>query len=227
MTGPELIPFDTQRSDISIQGTFEPELWCLFHDVPRFYSGLLHGLRDTGITPNSVKVDNGDGSLGGYNVQFWLLDSRVLVRVRLDRFEIDYRNIVQSNIAPVELVLVRLVDALAASTSGFRMANYIVDLHLHGDVVGVDRDEYLSRFVKNAPNLGPSLGSGCVFYFGDQPGAALRTVSVDLSGVVPGKVYVRLYASLDGSIAPGDLRTVVEKEAKASLAAMGLEAQGK
>ena len=52
-------------------------------------------------------------------------------------------------------------------------------------------------------------------------------MSVDLSGVVPGKVYVRLYASLDGAIAPGDLRTVVEKEAKDSLAAMGLKAQGK
>ena len=88
MTEPKLIPFDTQRSDISIQGTFESELWCLFHDVPRLYSGLLHGLRDTGITPNSIKVDNGDGSLGGYNVQFWLFDFRVLVRVRLDRFEI-------------------------------------------------------------------------------------------------------------------------------------------
>ena len=227
MTEPELIPFDTQRSDISIQGTFESELWSLFHDVPRLYSGLLHGLRDTGITPNSIKVDNGDGSLGGYNVQFWLFDLRVLVRVRLDRFEIDFRNTVQSDIVPVDHVLVGLVDALTASTSGFRVASYLVDLHLHGDVVGVDRNEYLGRFVKNAPDLGPSLGSGCVFYFGDQPGAPLRTVTVDQSGVVPGKVSVRLYTLLDGSIAPGELRAVVEKEATASLAAIGLEAQGK
>ena len=227
MTEPELIPFDTQRSDISIQGTFESELWSLFHDVPRLYSGLLHGLRDTGITPNSIKVDNGDGSLGGYNVHFWLFDFRVQVRVRLDRFEIDFRNIVQSDIAPVEHLLLGLVDALTTSTSDFRVAGYHVDLHLHGDVVGVDRNEYLGRFVKNAPDLGPSLGSGCVFYFGDQPGAPLRTVTVDLSGVVPGKVYVRLFTFLDGSIAPGELRTVFEKEAKASLAAMGLEARGR
>lgn len=227
MTERDLIPFDTQRSEISIQGTFESELWSLFHAVPRLYSGLLHGLRDTGITPNSIKVDKGDGSLGGYNIQFGLFDFRVLVRVRLDRFEIDFRNIVQSNIASVEHVLVGLVDALTASTSAFRVASYLVDLHMHGDVVGVDRNEYLGRFVKNVPDLGPSLGSGCVFYFGDQPGAPLRTVTVDLSGVVPGKVYVRLFTFLDGAIAPGELSTVVEKEAKASLAALGLEAQGK
>ena len=202
-------------------------MWCLFHDRPRLYSGLLHELRNTGITPNGIKVDNGNGSLGDYNVQLSLADYRGRVRIRLERFEIDYRDIMQTNMAPVEPVLVGLIKALGASTSDFRVANYIVDLHLHGDVDGVDHIEYLSRFVKNAPNLGPSLGSGCVFYFGGQPGAPLRSVSVDMSGVVPGKVYVRLYASLDGSIAPGDLRTAVETEANASLAALGLEVQGK
>lgn len=195
MTEPALLPFDTQRSDLSIQGTFESELWSLFHNVPQLYSALLHGLRDTGITPNSIRVENGDGSLGGYNVHFWLFDSRVLVRVRIDRFEIDFRNIVQSDIAPVEHVLTGLVGALSASAEGVRVASYHVDLHLHGDVVGLDRNEYLGRYVKNVPDLGPSLGSGCVFYFGDQPGAPLRTVSVDVSGVVPGKVYVRLLLS--------------------------------
>ena len=55
MTEPELIPFSTQRSDLSIQGTFESELWCLFHDVPRLYSRLLHGLRATGIHPKQYQ----------------------------------------------------------------------------------------------------------------------------------------------------------------------------
>ena len=83
-----------------------------------------------------------------------------LVRIRIDRFEIDCREIVQSDLAQAEHVLVRLVEALTASTSGFRVASYLVDLQLHGDVVGVDRNEYLGRYVRNAPDLGPSLGSG-------------------------------------------------------------------
>lgn len=225
MTKRKLIPFDSERSDLSIQGTFESELWCLFHDVPRLYSRLLHALRDTGITANSIKVENGDGSLGGYNVSFSLFELRILVRIRLDRFEIEYRNMVHTGIAPVEHVLVRLVDALTSSTSDFRVASYLVDLHLHGDVVGMDRNKYLARYVRNAPDLGRSLGSGCVFYFGDHPGAPIRTVSMDLSGVVPGKVYVRLYALLEGSIAAGELTGAIQKEANASMAAIGLKAR--
>ena len=157
MTERELIPFDTQRSDIFIQGTFESELWSLFNDVPRLYSGLLHGLRDTGITPNSIKVDNGDGSLGGYNVQFLAVRSSCpsegphrSVRDRLsERPSVGHSS---GGTCSVELV-----GALTALTSGFRVASYLADIHLHGDVVGVDRNEYLGRFVKNVPDLGPSL----------------------------------------------------------------------
>ena len=68
--------FNPERADLSVTVTFSGHLWPLFHNVLDLYSALLNELADFGITVSGIKSDVGDGSLGAYNVNFWLLGFR-------------------------------------------------------------------------------------------------------------------------------------------------------
>lgn len=226
MTQATLVDFDVQRADVTIQANFAAEFWPLFHNIPAFYSALLIRLRDVGLTSNAIKTDVGDGSLGGYNVNFWLFDIRALVRIRLERLDIEFRSILQADVDLLERAVVGVLEALRSSmssSSNFEIANYWVDVQLHGEPSGIPVRGYLSRFVSDAPSgLGPLLGSGCVFYFGEQSAAPVKTVTVDLSAAFPGKLYVRLATFFQGSTRPEALRAAVEEHMATGLAAIGL-----
>lgn len=216
------IVFDVQRSDLTIQINFGKHFWPLFHNIPSFYSALLDRLGEFGVVPNSIRTDVADGSLGAYNVNFWMFNFRASVRIRLERLELQFNNILQSDLDELERVFVRLTEALAASFEGFEVASYAVDLGLHGQPLGVEPKTYLARFISNVPEgVGPHFGSGVVFYFGEEGQAPLRTITADLSGPLPGKVYVRLYSVLTGTTAHA-LRGAIEEHMTIGLRSLGL-----
>ena len=217
------IVFDVRRSDLSIQVNFRSHFWSLFHNIPNLYSALLRGLGEFGVTPSTIKSDVADGSLGAYNVNFWMFGFRALVRIRLEQVEIQFNNITQSDVEQMERAFVRLLEALAASNAEFALSSYAVDIGLHGELSGVESKDYLATFVARSPRLpGPYIGSGVVFYFGEDGAATLRTVTADLSGLLPGKLYVRVYCVYKETLDPKGLRAAVEEQMTAAFSSIGL-----
>ena len=98
-----------------------------------------------------------------------------------------------------------------------------VTLAMHGQPNGVDAREFLVRFVRATPTgLGENLGAGVVFYFGERPPLTFSSVSADLSGVYPGKMFVKLHAAFGGTMAPQSVRATTEDHFRAALAGIGL-----
>jgi len=218
------IVFDVQRTDVSIQAKFRTHYWSLFHNIPALYSALLTGLGEFGVTPHGIRSDVADGSLGAYNVNFWMLNFRALVRIRLEQIEVQSNNITQSDVEPLERAFVRLTEALAGSTSDFALSSYAVDVGLHGQPTGVDPKDYLATFVRTRPRLpGPYTGSGVVFYFGEDAATMVRTLTADLSGLLPDKLYVRVFSLYKETVHPHMLRSAVEGHVRAALQSIGLE----
>lgn len=217
------IVFDVERADLSVQATFRTHFWSLFHNIPDLYSALLRELGEFGVTPNSIRTDAGDGSLGAYNVNFWMLNFRVQVRIRLEQVEIHSNNITQPDAELFERAFIRLFQALAGASREFAISGYAVDLGLHGQPTGVEPREYLASFVRRRPDLpGTYIGSGVVFYYGEDENSTIRTVTADLSGALTGKVYVRIYSLLKDTVQPQTLRGVVEGNMTAALRGIGL-----
>lgn len=215
--------FNVQRSDLTVHANFRTHLWSLFHDVPSFYAAVLRALADFGVTPHAIRSEVGDGSLGAYNVNFWMLDFRTLVRVRLERLEIQFNNILQPDVERLERAFVRLIEALQASNPDFAVSGYLVDIGLHGDLPGVDARGYLARFVTMHPTLpGPYVGSGAVFYHGEDGPATFRSLTADLSRQVTGGLYVGYHAFYNGTVRPEILRTTVEADITTALRGLGL-----
>ena len=79
---PELRDFEIERSQLSIQVGYRSRSWMLVHEIPRLYEALLQSLADFGVVPQSIRSDSGDGSLGGYSVNIWMLNYGASVRLR-------------------------------------------------------------------------------------------------------------------------------------------------
>ena len=223
MPNTSLVRFNIEKADVLLNAQFGAQFWSLFHNIPAFYSSLLRGLRDLGLTSSAIRSDTGDGSLGAYNVNFWLFDFKALVRIKLERLEIEFRNLIAEDVERLDLLCKGLLPALASTQSDFLTSSYSVDVHLHGEPEGLTPKEYLGRFVAAVPTgLGPLLGTGSIFYFGEQIKTPSRSVAVDLSGVMPGKLYVRLLSFREGAINPDALKASVEESVVAGLSAVGL-----
>jgi hypothetical protein len=217
------IPFDVKRASLSIQVKFLKQFWPLFHNIPSLYSALLERLSAFGVTPQGIKSEVGDGSLGAYNVNFWLLGFRALVRIRLEQVEVDFNSITEADLDLFEKAFLELLAALYQASPEAGASSYTFDLGLHGDLAGVEHKEYLSRFARSIPQLpGPFIGCGFVFYFGAEGPATLRSASADLSGAMPGKLFVRVFSVYNATVELSGLRSLIEGDRGAALSALNL-----
>ncbi len=215
-------PFDVNRADLNIQINFGSQFWPLIHNIPRLYSALLTGMKTFGLGSRAIRTDTGDGSLGDYNVNFWLFDFRAVVKIRLDGAELHCPNLTDSDVEPLERAFIRLAECLSQAQENLPLSSYFVTVNLHGQPEGLSAKNYLAGFVRSIPDqMGPQLGNGVVFYFGNHGPVTRATVTADQL-LVPDSVALRLTCLLDGSLRPDELRRTIEAELNAALNGLGL-----
>lgn len=133
-------------------------------------------VREQGIRP-----DSGDGSLGGLNVNFWILQFGAIVRIRLDGIELNAPTF-SVDVDQLERAFRALDSSLHDAQKDLGYSNYVVTVGIHGRVEGTESKAFLARFTGDVPpGLGDIVGSGAVFYFEGRPPATLLSVSADLS----------------------------------------------
>lgn len=221
------IPFRVERSELAVQLSFAAPFWAIANNIALLYSGLLNHMRDFGVTPQGIRPDSGDGSLGGFNVNFWILQFGAIVRIRLDGIELNAPTF-SVDVDQLEHAFLALDSSLHDAQKDLGYSNYVVTVGIHGRVEGIESKEFLARFTGDVPpGLGDVVGSGAVFYFEGRPPATLLSVSADLSAVVTDGVFLKVHSVFDGSMKPELLRKVAEQHLEQSIKAMGLEVVGK
>ncbi len=211
-----------QRSNLVINVNFGSYFWSLVHDIPRFYDALLTHLAEFGVSPTSIRAETGD-NLGAYNVNFYLLNYKANVKIRLERMEFGFTDLTAGDIEQAERAFGSLLAALAASTNVFKVSGYQFDMGLHGFVDGATSREIIGRFIANTPtNIGRAFGGGVVFYFGKD--AVEQTITLDLSAAIPDALFIRTIINFEGA-PPADFAKTIQHRVQASLASLGLRSE--
>lgn len=215
--------FDVQRSELNVQVVLSTPHWALFHEIPRLYTAILLRLGSLGVNITNIRTDAGDGTLGGYNVSFWMLNARCLVRIRPTLAEISYSTFTNDDVANAQEVLVGVVAALRDSGGpDFAIANITVELASHGSPRGIEAPTFLRRFINRVPEgLGNLLGAGVVFYF-ESPDTLLKVITADLSAMYPGSLYVRFVSRFSGDVDVASLAGLVDRQITEGLHGLGL-----
>ena len=224
---PNLRGFEIERSSLIVQIDYHSRFWTLAHGTPRLYEALLQGLADFGVLSQNIRSDSGDGSLGGFKVNLWMLNYAAHVQLGLTGAELRCDDLKRVTLDQLEEAFVRLTKALVTADEDLAIRSYSVTIELHGQPRGVATKEFLATFVNNPEKeeLGPSLGSGAIFYFGERPPVTVSNFSVDLSAAIEGKLHFRSVNVLDGAaVGPPDVRNVILERLRVSLEAVGLQA---
>lgn len=173
------------RSDLTLQVAFSQPLWQLFHNIPALYGALLKHLGERGLRTADIRTDAGDGTLGGFNVNFWLLNLGMLVRLRLESVEVqaDLNRVAADQLAPATDALLK---AVRMASPELKFLTYSVTLGIHGHLNGANINEFLAKFTTNAPaGSGPVVGSGCVFSYGQQDPIITSALTLEPSSKTP------------------------------------------
>ena len=205
-----------------MQVSFASPFWPVANNTAALYAGLLKYLRDCGVTSYAIRPDSADGSLGAFNVNFWMLNFGVIVRIRLEGVELNAPSF-SVGADELERTFRALDQSLHEAQNELAYSSYIVTVGMHGRIEGIESKEFLDKLTRNAPvSLGKSIGSGAVFYFERSSPETLLSVSADLSAAITGGVFVKVHSVFDQSMKPEGLRASAEQQLEQSVKALGL-----
>jgi hypothetical protein len=171
-----------------------------------------------------MKIEQGSGSAADFHILCYLFNFVMTVRVRLERIEVYCTDLPRDYASQFSVAILDTLAAVQATLPDLSFRAYALVLGLHGLLEGETVRQYLSRFVSNAPNIGPSTGNGVVFYFGPEGDHLLSTVTFDMSAIVPDALYIRTHVVWDAKkVEIKNLATIAENFVRHALNQAGLE----
>lgn len=219
------LKFVVSRSDFTLEAVYQrAELAAFGRNQPELLGRLLEVLGPHGLKLSDLKVERGGGTFADLHVLCQgLVDYVLTARVRLDRVEAYCSYLTVEN---KDRVFAAVLDTLKAVknhiTADYRV--FSLSLNLHGVVEGIDHREYLAGFVGKTPNIGPVLGTAVAYYLGPAEDRLTSTLTLDVSALVAGAVYVRPQATWDASQVTVELlQGRAEAFVRDTLSSVGLE----
>ena len=192
--------FELQSGDLLVRASFPEPVFDLFQDFPDLGQRLHRSLATYGAGLGDMKFEGTWGSLGDAHLSVSFLRLSAVLRVRLDQIELhcfDARNLQEDDLAAV---FVRTSQVLVEHDPAPAVASYSLAVGLHGLLAGVTAATFIERFVSAKDlQLGPPSGVGTVLYFGPSKGRSSASVTMDLSALVAGGLFLRANATWDAS----------------------------
>lgn len=216
------IRFDVSRADFTLEAAYQAPEFAAFRDTSRLLHRLFGALRPHGVKLSDLKIERGRGTLDEFYVLCYLFDFLMTIRVRLDRMEINCSYLAAENVQRFSGAVVDALTATRGHLSG-DYRTYTFSLSLHGTLDGVETKKFLGAFVAKTPEIGPATGNAIGYYFGPTEDRLTATITLDISAVVPGGLFLRPQATWDGAIVATSMLPVrAEAFARSAVTAVGL-----
>lgn len=213
------------RSDIEIHSRLKNRLWTVFHNIPRIYESLLAQLGPIGLTTADIRTDAGDGSLAGFNLNFWLFQFRLLVRVRLDSVEMRWNGLTAGDVPSMVDALDRVLSAVAHAGENTVPSTHEISAALHFVLENTSANDVIKRFAPTVPEIGPGplLGTGVAMYYGPRDEVLSSSLGLEPSTVIPQGLFARITISCDGALSTHRLQERLENQIHETLRTFGFD----
>lgn len=218
-------PFRVAQGDITVVGTFAEPAFSALRDLTPLYKALYDSLNRFGLRLADMRVVTGIGNLAEAHLFCSLPNVATNIRVLVDKVEVvcfDSLRVDQQQFVEIAQSTAQTVGGMIANNT---FKSYALTANLHGFVEGTTTREYLTKITGPGPkNLGPLIGSGVVFYYGAEADRLTAFLTVDLSGLRAGAVYVRQHVEWDGAkVKLADVPTATEKFFRTGFEGIGLD----
>jgi hypothetical protein len=219
------LTFNVARADLSLESAFaQPEIG-LFERTHGLVRHLFARLQPHAPQLQHAKIERGNGSIGDFHIDCQLYNSKVGVRVFVEKVNVVCVDVREHEVETFGAVIIDALSAVKEHHPSVTFRTHTLGAILHGTLREKLVREYLSTFVRNVPSgLGPLTGNGGVIYFGPQDDRILSSMTLDLSAHLPDGLFVRPYVVWDANkIEVSALPTLTTAFLRQALAAFGLE----
>jgi hypothetical protein len=218
-------PIKMVQGDLVFQADLTQPAFSLLQSSSKLYQALFAALSRYGLRLGDMKPEQGSGTLGDLHLQCSFYNFTTSLRVRLERIELTCFDLTRVERGQLEEVTVSALEALSQSLSpDVSFKTYSLGISLHGLLAEGEVKDFLGRFVTAIPkDLGPSLGAGCIFYFGAEAERVTSSLAMDLSAVVENGLFLRLQVVWDAEkVEIKAIPTVASQHIENALAQVGL-----
>jgi hypothetical protein len=219
------IKLEVAKADLMFEAGFPQPEFDLFQDGATLLKRVFMRLQPYGLRLNDLRVERGGGNVGDQQILCYLFNYWMTIRIRVERVEIVCTEFPQDHVEKIKAAIADVLGAVKDYRPSIEFRAFAVAVGLHVKLQGQPVRDYLARFVTNAPKaLGPSTGSGAVFYFGSEGDRLVSTVTVDLSAVVQDAAYLRIHGVWDAKkVALGSLSGTADTFVRQALDSLGLQ----
>lgn len=194
------IKLEVPKADLAFEAGFSKPEFALFRDGADLLDRLYARLEPYGLQLNDIRVERGTSNAAEQHVLVYLFNYWMTIRIRFERIEITCSHLPQDLVEKYKAAILDVTRAVKEHKPDLSFKAFAVASAFHAKLEGLSAREYLARFVTEAPQgLGPSTGSGAVFYYGAEGSRLLATVTADMSAVVPDGLFVRIYGIWDSA----------------------------
>lgn len=219
------IKLEVAKADLTFEAGFPQPEFDLFQDVSTLLNRVFKRLEPYGLRLSDLRVERGAGNVGDQHVLCYLFNYWMTVRIRVERIEILCSELPRDYVERIKAAITDVLRAVKDYRPNLDFRAFAVAVGLHVKLQDQPVRDYLARFVANIPQeLGPSTGSGALFYFGPEGDRLLSTLTVDLSAVVQEAAYLRLHGVWDAKkVALDSLSGTADTFVRQALASLGLQ----
>lgn len=219
------IKLEVAKADLTFEGAYPQPEFALFGDGAALLHHLFRRLEPYGLRLTDMRFERGAGNVGDQCILLYLFNYWMTVRIRIERIEVTCSDLPQDQVEKFKAAILDVLRAVKDYRPDLSFRAFTMVVGLHAKLEGQQVRDYLTHFVTNAPQgLGPSIGSGAVFYFGPEGDRLLSSVTADASTIVPGAAYLRVYGAWDAKkVALDALASVADGFVRRALESLGLQ----
>ena len=216
--------FEIRQEQISLQAHFVKPAFGLLKDVPHLAEHLFEALDSYGIRLADCKMVSTDENFGEVNLQI-ALRSLATARLFLDHIDLTSAYLPFLNEFRDGSFTTDLLRSIQDYSPGVSYRAFAVTQEIHGSLIGTSLKDFLIRFSAEAPKtLGPSLGSGTVFYFGATENRLTGSLALDFSRIVEGGLFLKVAILFDATqVEPRDLLVIFRAQVSSLVEEIGLD----
>lgn len=185
--------FDVKNEDRTYRFYFAEPAFEVFANLPALERSLYPTLQRHGFRLLDIQLEPAAGNLGQKSLR--CLTTSASVTLYLDRVEIwtaDWN-------ARRELAG-ELMEALSSHAQSVEFVSFEVVARWHGLLKSTTAADFVTRFTAAAPaSLGPRQGAGVVFYYGAESGRLSSSLTLDLSNLLSGGVFLQAAVIFDAA----------------------------
>lgn len=218
------IDYIVERGELNLHASYSQPLFAMWRDTDALFQHLFSHLAKHGLHLTDLRW-NQPGSVGDVQLNFYLLNYTVGVRLRIDRIEVEVLDLRKVNVEQLESAIIDLVGAVQAHKPEISFNAYSISVAYHGKLGAQTATEFTGTLTVAPATLGPQQGAGAVFYYGPEEGRTSAAVTADLSAVVPDGLFFRTLVVWDASqVALSELKVRTNQYVERVLDRFGLNA---